>query len=377
MNASDEDLIEEFSNSDLLVLGGVGFAPLNTKFNASSGQYMHNIVPAQEQTLASRFDALYSRLKKVLWFKPLVVLTHMPKHDWSYSNHCPMWSYVSGHNHQNLMEVNNLRAVYSDNQIGYPEGPIHLKMFDLSRSFDIFHDWSDGIYEINSDDYRRFYREMGLDMTFNRNAIVTMLKNSGIYMFLLKSSNGGYNILDGGSFKRLPVDDINYYFNNMAKFSETISRAFDKYFKSLHEISDEIRSFGGSGRIHGCIVDIDFLNHIFLNPCDGSIVPYHATSIVDKRVYRSIHSLLSNHCPDLLPSLESATKNTDSPQSILFPIPSDDGKPIRYYGTDIYRYSKVMRGFQYITDYRIIRRWDKSLINDERAPISTLIDLSK
>jgi len=38
--------------------------------------------------------------------------------------------------------------------------------------------------------------------------------------------------------------------------------------------------------IHACIVDIDFYNYIYLDPVDGSINPYYATSIVNKYLYR-------------------------------------------------------------------------------------------
>ena len=55
-----------------------------------------------------------------------------------------------------------------------------------------------------------------------------------------------------------------------------------------------------SGRAHGCIVDLDFNNHLFLNPFDGTITPYYALSTEDKIIYKSVESLIANKRPEML-----------------------------------------------------------------------------
>ncbi len=47
-------------------------------------------------------------------------------------------------------------------------------------------------------------------------------------------------------------------------------------------------------------VDIDFYNHIYLNPIDGKVVPYYALSTYDKWVYKDVKSLLLERCPELI-----------------------------------------------------------------------------
>ena len=56
--------------------------------------------------------------------------------------------------------------------------------------------------------------------------------------------------------------------------------AFTPYRNALKTISKEIRAFGGNGNIHGCIIDIDFFNHIYVNPFDGKIEGLDAAVIV-------------------------------------------------------------------------------------------------
>ena len=82
-----------------------------------------------------------------------------------------------------------------------------------------------------------------------------------------------------------------------------------KYSSAQKEIATFIKHIGGQGRIHGCIIDIDFYNHVFLNPLDGKITAYYATSMVDKKVYRNIASLLKFKCNKLFVNLEKMNKN--------------------------------------------------------------------
>ena len=54
------------------------------------------------------------------------------------------------------------------------------------------------------------------------------------------------------------------------------------------------------GRVHGCIVDIDNFNHIYLNPYDGSVTPYWATSKYLKFAYSNVVSLIAAKRPEML-----------------------------------------------------------------------------
>ena len=137
-----------------------------------------------------------------------------------------------------------------------------------------------------------------------------MLKNNGFYMFItkLKEKETLY-LLNGGNIKKLSKLDINYYYNNLYKYSLYLKKRMRKYFDLQKKVSDEIKSIGGAGTIHGAIVDVDFNNHLYINPIDGSIIPYFAYDIVEKVVFRNIPSLLKYSVPELYSKYEDQNKN--------------------------------------------------------------------
>lgn len=63
-------------------------------------------------------------------------------------------------------------------------------------------------------------------------------------------------------------------------------------------IADAVKKLVDIG-IHGSIIDIDFLNHIYVNPIDFSITGYWARDIINKIVFPSIPTLLESKCPKL------------------------------------------------------------------------------
>ena len=62
----------------------------------------------------------------------------------------------------------------------------------------------------------------------------------------------------------------------------------NSYMDKLLNISKVIKSIGGDGSIHGCIVDIDYYNHIYINPVDGKITPYFAYDM-EQNMYIKIY----------------------------------------------------------------------------------------
>ncbi len=373
--ATDCEVVEEADKASLIVLGGIGFAPNNPDYNASKGQYGRTITDSEEERkLSSDFESFYLKLRSSISHMNVIVLSHMPLHDWSCTDFCARWYYVSGHNHQNFMEVNANHSVYSDNQIGYADYPMHLKKFDLYRAYDIFSFYEDGVYEISPQQYRDFYRNIGVTMRYNRSFGIKMIKRVGYYMFFMINDCGQCYLLNGGSPNCVSITDLQYYYNEIPKYANKVNNLLTQFNEALNSISEDVISFGGSGRIHGCIVDIDFFNHLYLNPSDGSITPYYATDIVNKLVYPSVHALLKDQCPNLLTgyiSQEKLTINRDD-HPILFD--DKEGKPLVYTETDIYRNSRTILKFQYLTGNHIIRTWDPNLIDDD-VPISYFINL--
>ena len=106
-------------------------------------------------------------------------------------------------------------------------------------------------------------------------------------------------------------------------------------------------------------MDVDFFNHIYVNPLDGKLTPYNAPEdIVKKFVYPSVGALIRGNCPNLLEKYGSKMK-TDAVMRKLFP--DAEGEPVLYESTDIYTASRIYRSMQYLVELGIVRRWDEVL----------------
>jgi hypothetical protein len=344
-----------------------------------------------------RFEALYKKICKAFDGKTTVILTHMPLPDWyepawhhkeqeysnemeyrldhpednvgDYSAYHPGFIYVSGHTHRNYYYDDGEIRIYADNQFGYnnssPNAWPHLKYFEVEKEIDCFYDYKDGIYEISVDEYRKFYRCKNIHMEINRETnIIYMLKKNGYYCFVHKAKDNNLTILNGGTRCRLDRKDIRYYYDNMDYVIVSIKDPLDKYSDYQKKISDEIKRIGGDGSVHGCIVDIDFYNHVYVNPADGTLTGYWASDIINKIVYPSILSLLEEKCPGLFITYKGMTK-----EEIKKNLPAISGQtenqptsvPVLYLDTDIYKASRQIRKMQKLS-YDILTIWPDEMV---------------
>ena len=361
MNSSLSDLQKECVDASYIFFGGVGFSGYNTQFNAGHGIYRSAIRNLEEDIKQTkRFEHVYDKMKEALGKKQVIVLTHTDKESWSGSKYKKNWIYVYGHTHKNKYENDEDKTIYADNQVGYYRQSIDLKYFSLSNKYDIFRFYEDGKYVISREAYMEFIRGQRIDMTFSDNSgIIHMLKRSGVYCFLYEKQNKLY-ILDGGA-KRTLNHDINYYYDNLPEYVQCINNMIGKYNSALKAIANQIRRIGGSGKIHGAIVDIDSLNHVYLNPYDGNVTPYFATSMVDKIVFPNIQGLLSAKRKDLYHNyMLEAQKN----KKILSVETNTLREGIRYVSeTYMYEASQIIKKLQYTNFCNIVRVWNDDVLS--------------
>lgn len=348
--------------SPFVILGGLGFSGLNSEFNAIQGIYRRTISSLDddvEQT--ERFEFIYNKVRKSLSRDRVVILTHTPKEDWSNDDYNGSWIYVNGHTHRNDYCCNEGKTLYSDNQIGYYSTNIGLKNFDLSRIYDIFRYYPDGIYIISREQYLDFNRGVEIKATFNRMGKIHMLKSNNLYCFMFENPNTRkLFLLNGGTINNLEHSDINYYFEKMSNYADAIKSLFSGYNQALKSISNSIKIIGGIGTVHGCIVDIDFYNHIYVNPIDGTITPYFALSIIDKYEYRDIETLLLEQRKDLYDNYKRLSDNKSEGIKLLKGESNIEIIEISRYVPDTYMYrpSRIMKSLQYLTDVNVIRIWN-------------------
>lgn len=254
---------------------------------------------------------------------------------------------VSGHTHRNFFHDDGEYRVYSDNQVGYHSENPHLKTFLLDNDYDYFSDYEDGIFEVTGEQYNDFYRGKNISMTFQREVnVLYMLKKNGYYCFIHKSRSGSLTILNGGAMKKLEIQDVQYYYDNMDAMISTIKTPLDKFTSFQKRVADMVKRIGGVGTIHGSIIDIDFYNHIYVNPLDLSMTGYWASDIINKIVYSSIPALLEKNCPTIFGEYVKLLKgNGENP---LAPKQQTNVAilPQTYLDTDIYKASREIKKMQ-------------------------------
>lgn len=375
VTSNKEQIQEKLRKARITIFGGIGFSGCNKEFNANNGIYRATLRRDEEIELSLKFETLYDQVTDIIGDRKLIVFTHMNINEWkkNYELH-DNYIYVSGHSHINTYYDDGIHRLYADNQVGYYNDRPRLKYFLLDNEYDWFVDYADGIYQISRDDYIEFYRGKNITLTFNRDVNnLFMLKKQGYYCFIQRNKSGKLTMLNGGALKALASCNLEYYYQNMDVEVQYIKTPLSKYQKVQEQISKEIQKLGGSGRIHGAIIDIDgdsrlngwggiAYNHLYINPMDLSVTPYYALDMVYKYVYPSFPALLSDKCPKLFETyqklLEGGTTNT----VIIKQFDKGDLmiKPKLYTDTDIYKASRELRKMQKLNS-NILTTWYDSI----------------
>lgn len=373
LNSDCDDLREFFAECSMIVLGGLGFCGLNPRYNADTGLFRDRVSREEDVERSKRFRAVYDRVVSCADNKRVVVLTHTQMEDWTTDAPHPNWVYVNGHTHQNgLVKTEDGVTVLYDNQVGYKPKKWHLNQFSLEQYYDPFEAWADGIYRITPQQYMDFNAGRGIQMEyFRQQGDIYALKQKGIYMFMLQYGLGLY-LLRGGQ-KLNVFHGLEYYAANLEKYVEKIQAAFRPYRNALDKIAAEVKRFGGPGYVHGSIVDIDYYNHIYLDPFDGYLMPYFALDVTDRREFRSVRELLeSSPFPALgsdgTPMLSAYTKLLDAGGvSILAPTVKEAALavvPMEVLDEkNIYAPSRVMKSIQYLLDKGVVRVWNDAVLS--------------
>ena len=382
LNADENELADICEKSSIIILGGLGFSGQNPIYNANLGLYGTRVSMSDDRILTDRFRLIYEKMIKVAGNLAVIVLTHTPIENWTKMPCNPNWIYVNGHTHHNYIVLDENRKIMADNQIGYIPRQWGLKGFVTNKkTYDPFEHYKDGIYRIDNEDYKNFNQCKDIIMEdFKQTGQVFMLKRDDNYLFLLekttqKLKGRSLYILNGGALKKLDNPNINYYYDNLTEYCVRIEKAVKPYYDVLKELSKEIVTLGGSGTIHGCIVDIDFFNHIYLNPFDGKITPYFAYSIDERIVFDDFNTLLKSSPmpPNLTDGIQKADRENKDSLTLLKGNTCSINKarvPQIVLGQAMYKPSRFLRSIQYLYDQNVVRVWDDSFYNEARISLA-------
>lgn len=377
LTMDNKTLRKKFLYNPYAIFGALGYADLNESFNCNNGIYRCcPITRQQEQERSEIVNKIHAKLTKVAVDKKIFFITHMPKEDWSNSDYNKNWIYISGHTHKNYYIESEGKTIYADNQIGYEKNSFEFKPIFTSLNFDIFQDYENGIYEINKQKYLFFNYGLGIRLEFRRNPEkIYMVKKNGVYIFFSQmTKDSDLKLLNGGILSNVGKHDLNYFYENLDNYSNSVKLFFESYDNFQKAIAQEIKKIGGDGTIHGCIVDIDFFNHLYINPFDAKITPYNANSIFEKYVYENLISLLKEKNEELYFNYNKMLGlNNEKSLVLLNKDLIESNKKTLVESTEIYRVSKIIKKFQYTTKYNVVRVWNDTIAGEASVDKGKLI----
>ena len=374
-----------------VVCGGTGFAQYNPEYNADSLICARKMMGNRdyETEEGKKFEGKYHEALAIAEGKkvPLLVFSHYPVKDWLKESTSGLGYYFTGHTHHNVIYVNEKGNIYSDNQVGYLNEDYRLKRYPIGTIYNPFIDYEDGYYEITPQQYADFYLYNGetvgiglIEKAIQSNRFY-MIKRNGFYGFFL-INNKRAQICAGGRPKNISeIASIEYLYNCFNLMVYQYVLALKPYRKFQEKISKEICTLNipsfSTGRIHGCIVDVDFYHHIMINPFgEGTITYYYSPVFGLVQPFESFEKLLESveekndrllfHNQDYLSSKSTFLNNNEN---ILTRITSTTliGKISgALVNVDIaggmYGVSKRMNQLQRLFSANILREWDNNLI---------------
>lgn len=378
-----------------IILGGIGFSGLDPKYNASTLKYglSFNSLPAEAAIQkdieeSKRFEALYQKALTILPKNRVIVLSHTPKSNWTKLPYQPGWIYINGHDHRNYIDTKDAYRVYADNQIGYQKydiKDINLKWFIDSNQSDPFLYLDDGIHRIDKPAYQQFLAWRSITMRSQRDIEpIYMLKKSNTYMFIThcyydkNSKQKKWYLLNGGALVDLHMEtdkELEYFYDYLDLYAQNVNIIMADYSKAQYEIAKLVKRIGGDGTVHGCIIDIDEFNHLYLNPLDGTVTAYYADDITSRKIYKSIELLLeSMGRRTLLTRYRREIKKESSlikyNTSFLEEQFGEDNS-FEDIGTYPYKVSGIIKTLQYCIEDGVVRKWyDEILKIDSEKQIT-------
>ena len=389
MNDKDELEYASFRLArNVVICGGLGFASQNNSFNANNGIYFNAINREKEIAEGKKWLKCYNEALKISKKHnlKLIVLTHTPIEDWLPKNqrkeNC---IYFNGHTHKNnaYFDQESNAYIIANNQIGYYQNNYSFKRINLFLRNNPFDKYGDGYFKIRPSEYYDYNWYMKECISGIKPIIKTLELCSGkLYLvrkneisgFFIVSDNATY-ICAGGNVRRikptLRIDEIN---ENFEKMVNIYFKSLSPYRKFQENISKNIQQIGGNGRIHGCIIDIDFFNHIMVNPLDGEITYYYSPYLGLIKRYDNLLELLESENHELAENLK-AIENDSFNQIVKQEKDSDklmtnNNENINdfYYfrpKDTVYAISNRLNQLQRLFDKKILRAWDTDLLNGQ------------
>ena len=298
---------EFVENEEVVFYGGTGFAKYNEQFNANNLQccdaMMGNRLYEIEQT--NLFEQGYKEAKEYAGKtgKCFICAAHYPVNS-CLGNFDREAIYFTGHTHRNERKKTENIVLYADNQIGYHnnggfDGIIRFKRVTTGSVRNPFGDLKDGCYQTTPEAYLQFYEYIGecigegkLIRKRCETGQLYVIKACGYYGFFVVN-NSGISIVNGGMTKKIASSqNIKWIYDNFKIVVDKYLVVLEPLRETQVRISNELKKLGFNGTIHGLIVDVDFYNHVMVNPVDGKITFYYSPVYGQVKTFESFQKQL-------------------------------------------------------------------------------------
>ena len=362
------------------LFGGIGFAKYNNQYNANN--LLSTTPPMTREEEIKETEDFVENYKKTLSEckpkkRPIIVLSHYPMLDWLGGIDADaMCIYFSGHTHKDDSIHTERIDIYADNQIGYENPNIKFGVCKTGIEVNPFIDYEDGVYEITLVQYLEFNRyileflkgytllEKHLE---NKHSKLFLVREHGFYGFFVETKENVIYICNGGKIKKIKgvngIQEIKTHFSLMVT---TYLKTLSPYRNVQNQISSELKRLGFSGRIHGCIVDFDFYNHIMINPTDGKITFYYSPFFGVVQTFPTAKQLIEQmeYRPKLF---EKNFKEMQKENCLITSEREELDHGVRDFvfvdsKESIYAYSRRIQVLQRLFSSNVLREWNEELL---------------
>lgn len=300
-------------DNDVPLLGGIGYLNGVPQVNASLAmqEYKHFIEGykrAVETVTNTKSDC------------PLIVVTHAPYVHRLAGEYQPNTIYISGHTHRNgLKDLGNDTVFLGDAQWGYSAASPKFRRHVFRKHHSTFDGITKGVHEVSLQQWCDYVaesdkqvKERDVVVKLESGAKLYLVRSRGISAFFMVDSESLYIVADGvitpiSDGYCNTIEDIASLFDSVVGFYLTMTRTSNSY---LLEVSDYIKSIGGTGRIDGWRAYVDAFCWVWIDPRGSGYHEFHWYAGGVGNSFPNLRLMLKYHCPAIYMNMG----DTDLPQ---------------------------------------------------------------
>lgn len=219
-----------------------------------------------------------------------------------------------------------------------------------------------GISSITVEEYGELGYKTG--NLINAKEILVLRSFQDNLMFIERARNEKLLVLNGGAHKTLAHNDPNWYLEKMDAYYNFCNEFMQLYTNKIQPIVELVKQRGGSGYVHGAIIDYDFYYHIKLDFENNLAIPYCAQNVGSRTIFPSFELMLQQ---PLLNSTNNVQKDLvlndaiSNIQGLCTPICQKS-----YYSQEknFYSCQSAITKIQRTADIKIIKGWESKYEDD-------------